>query len=1538
MVTVEQYLSLDHPVNPDPNDPLGLGDNTVGVTVTGTDGDGDPVTSGAVDISSLITFLDDGPSLDPVLDREATVTVDESLPSGVPGIDTGAIAKGDDPDLAGGLALGQANSGSAIVDANAVFGADGPAAGGGISYALSITNVDPGVTLTDGTTITMQLVGGVIVGVVDSGPFAGQAAFAIAINSSTGVVTVEQYLSLDHPVNPDPNDPLGLGDDTVAVTVTATDGDGDPVTSDAIDISSNITFLDDGPAVDPAVNANSTVTVDESLPSTAPAIDTGAIVKGDDPHLAGGLALGQANSGAAIVDPNAVFGADGAAAGGGISYALSILDLSSGLTLTDGTPINLQMVGGVIVGVVSGGTFNGQAAFAIAINSSTGVVSVEQYLSLDHPINPNPNDPLSFGEDVIGVTVTATDGDGDPVTSDAIDVGGQITFLDDGPDANDDVDTIVGGLGPATGNVLTGVDFGGGDANGTDGVADTFGADGPGTITAIASNNVPGNVDTDASPNFTIAGQYGVLTLNANGNYSYLRNADAPGGVEDVFTYTVTDGDGDPTTATLTIGIEDNFPTLPDPALVQLDDDALPGGNPAGTGDDVNSAGLPGQLNGSGGDGALTYNFTGVDTVPVGFTVNPVNATTVQILQGATVVMTVTLNQATGAFNVVQNNPIDHLTGANENNYDFSIGVEVEDSDGDVEPASITINVDDDTPLANNDSDTVSAGTAVGNVITGVGTTEGAGNADSPGADGFNTITNLLSNGTANSDNNPAGGFTVVGTYGTLQMDAAGGYTYTRAGGTPGGVSESFVYTYIDADGDPISATLTINIPNATPLLPDPALVQLDDDALPGGNPAGTGDDVNSAGLPGQLNGSGGDGALTYNFTGVDTVPVGFTVNPVNATTVQILQGATVVMTVTLNQATGAFNVVQNNPIDHLTGANENNYDFSIGVEVEDSDGDVEPASITINVDDDTPTLGTIEDGTASNTPADPTSSGELNFSVGADSPASVVSITADNTGITSGGFNLVTSFSGNVLTAYQDTDGDGIKDAGETTAVYTLTVNPADGADGEWVFDLITPLDPTVTSVPIGGSSSFGAGPTTFQVLLSPGGDPLAVVSGYLTQPSFNEAAWLATGSTATTTLVTAGVNGSTAGWGVDNNNFEGINEFFNWDFGTAALDNPDGAGGFVPPANPGMPDISFAEFDFINYTAADDIKYVVHFTDGTFVSGTIPGVNMAAAGPNWIFTAPAGKFIADIEMFTSGTAPGKVDLVNVGVQNADLDETIEFNVTLSDGDGDTVSGGFSVNVADGNTPSMALLADFSSSESQLQKTAANSNTLTLAAAVAAAGMSSEAAAHHGGGKAKDGGGDELVSTFVQPTVEDLSGADDASQPVSLMSVEGPADDSAPADTSSSSSSDQSESSKGFDSAPASDAEVANDNSSGGDEAPAEAAADAPAAPAVAMASAEVATEASVADNAQQGGEVDKIVADALGEGSSPDVDALLADLPGGNGGLQALAKLATQGEEAVSGWDMGNHGAVGAGFDMMFKVDVAVHHHDAVQPAVNG
>ena len=104
-------------------------------------------------------------------------------------------------------------------------------------------------------------------------------------------------------------------------------------------------------------------------------------------------------------------------------------------------------------------------------------------------------------------------------------------------------------------------------------------------------------------------------------------------------------------------------------------------------------------------------------------------------------------------------------------------------------------------------------------------------------------------------------------------------------------------------------------------------------------------------------------------------------------------------------------------------------------------------------------------------------------------------------------------------------------------------------------------------------------------------------------------------------------------------------------------------------------------------------------------------------------------------------------------------------------------------------------------------------------------------------------------------------------------------------------------------------------------------------------MVSAE-ALEAAANDNgnAQQGGSVEQIVAEALDQGAA-DMDAVLANLPdGGNGGLQALAHMASPDGAAVSSWHTGGHGAVGAGFDMMFKMDVATHHQDAVQPVQNG
>ena len=99
-----------------------------------------------------------------------------SPPTSTPAtINTGAIAKGDDPDVAGTGYISQAVSTGALVTPTIAFGADGPFGGSpttGTSYALSVTNAVSGLRVTDGAAINLVDVNGdgsVIVGVVQAG-------------------------------------------------------------------------------------------------------------------------------------------------------------------------------------------------------------------------------------------------------------------------------------------------------------------------------------------------------------------------------------------------------------------------------------------------------------------------------------------------------------------------------------------------------------------------------------------------------------------------------------------------------------------------------------------------------------------------------------------------------------------------------------------------------------------------------------------------------------------------------------------------------------------------------------------------------------------------------------------------------------------------------------------------------------------------------------------------------------------------------------------------------------------------------------------------------------------------------------------------------------------------------------------------------------------------------------------------------------------------------------------------------------------------
>ena len=87
-----------------------------------------------------------------------------------------------------------------------------------------------------------------------------------------------------------------------------------------------------------------------------------------------------------------------------------------------------------------------------------------------------------------------------------------------------------------------------------------------------------------------------------------------------------------------------------------------------------------------------------------------------------------------------------------------------------------------------------------------------------------------------------------------------------------------------------------------------------------------------------------------------------------------------------------------------------------------------------------------------------------------------------------------------------------------------------------------------------------------------------------------------------------------------------------------------------------------------------------------------------------------------------------------------------------------------------------------------------------------------------------------------------------------------------------------------------------------------------------------------------QKGGSVEQVVAAVIDHADTSPIDMLLANLPGGHDGLEAIAHLLIPVDEFVSGWSQVQYNNLGAGYDGTSKIDVESFHHDAVQPTANG
>lgn len=534
-------------------------------------------------------------------------------------------------------------------------------------------------------------------------------------------------------------------------------------------------------------------------------------------------------------------------------------------------------------------------------------------------------------------TLTVTDSDGDTASTTLV-----IAIIDDNPSAVDDANAIgAGEFGPVGGSVLNN---------------DTQGADGA-QVTSYTGTGGSGAVGE------VVQGSYGVLTIAADGSYSYTRDPGTPGGVSDSFQYTITDGDGDTATATLVISIADAGTSLDLPAAGEAGTEVLEeglAGPPAGSDAASDGEFTSGVFTFTAPDGPATITIDGLPVTAVGQTFTGTYGTlTIEAIAAGSVTYSYELTTATNGDSTMD-----------------SFAVRVTDQDGDFSEGPLEIAIVDDVPTANADMDSVQEDgplVADGNLLAGLGgadanATDGV--ADVGGADGA-AVTGVAAGTTVG----PVAGSLdvgVAGTYGVLTVNADGSYSYQLDNGNPlvqgldqtESLTDSFTYTITDGDGDVSTTTLTIRINGAD----DPVVINgLDGEGaeqtlLENDLADGTSPDAAALTRTGSFTIDSPDGLATLTVGGASVFAAGTAVTfpvTVDDPVYGLLQITAVTETTDANgdvvSATVFYSyVLQDNSLLH-TGSDDGSFTDSFSVVAIDSDGTTTTASLDITIVDDSP-------------------------------------------------------------------------------------------------------------------------------------------------------------------------------------------------------------------------------------------------------------------------------------------------------------------------------------------------------------------------------------------------------------------------------------------------------------------------------------------------------------------------------------------------------------------------------------------------------
>ncbi|MCE0813785.1 BapA/Bap/LapF family large adhesin [Buttiauxella sp. S04-F03] len=328
-------------------------------------------------------------------------------------------------------------------------------------------------------------------------------------------------------------------------------------------------------------------------------------------------------------------------------------------------------------------------------------------------------------------------------------------------------------------------------------------------------------VSIAATGTTTINGEYGVLTIDANGNYTYKLNAGVGADsikTPDSFVYTVTAPNGDTDTASLNVTATPTpVNAIDDISTAMLINTAQTTASYSDT--TVGSASWQAKLlASSSGSGSGTFVVGTNDVLH-----NPALHFTVQSvlsLGGLNVDWNITNSAGTvirsgtisgglllGGVADINLAGLDLQAGTYTLNYTGSMGA-LAAGQVTITPTVTGTTIDLDNYL------TQGVSTVHGNLYDGT---------DSSGAiDQLGTVHTLLSitgfNGTTTTLNpltNSSATATIQGHYGTLQIGIDGAYTYTLNNGiNPASITtkETFTYTLNDQNGHSDSATLTINM------------------------------------------------------------------------------------------------------------------------------------------------------------------------------------------------------------------------------------------------------------------------------------------------------------------------------------------------------------------------------------------------------------------------------------------------------------------------------------------------------------------------------------------------------------------------------------------------------------------------------------------------------------------------------------------------------------------------------------------------------